>query len=102
MNSPVIRAFFIGRALAEVLRERIEAAITDTTSQVGKAFTEFQETWSLIGEDVLARAERDHSQLDTVKSSPIQSDDLQATLDDLRAEVAQLRSELQKYRSQSS
>lgn len=103
MTNPVVRAFFIGRATADLLRERVEYALTDFASMVGKGLAEFQESWQAFPEDVMARADQEQSQVseDTGDFS-FGNHDLQATLDDLRAEVAHLRSELQKYRSQST
>ncbi len=103
MNDPAVRAFFIGRALANLLRERLEHSLTDLVSQMGKNLAEFQELCRTFPDDVMTRAQQEESNLvSDPLAAPLGGDDLQATLDDLRAEVAQLRSELQKYRSQSS
>ncbi len=103
-SNPVVRAFFLGRATAAVFRERVETALTDLASEVGKGLAEWQENWRTFPDDVLARANQEQVTPDPETSGlgSLQSDDLQAALDDLRAEVAQLRSELKKYRNQST
>ncbi len=106
MTNPVVHAFFLGRAAADLLKERLEQAVTDFFSSIGKGITEVEETWRTFPEEVVARAQLQESlTLGTsvaAKPDPMPMDDLQATLDDLRAEVAQLRAELKKYRSQST
>ncbi|MEN9230363.1 MAG: hypothetical protein Q6L68_05610 [Thermostichus sp. DG02_5_bins_236] len=99
----MVRSFFVGKAVADVLRERWESTLTDLAGEVGKAWAELQEGWHTFAEDVIARAEIEASVTASEITPPaFKADDLQATLDDLRAEVAQLRSELQKYRSQNA
>jgi len=104
MTNPDIRAFLLGRAMADLLRERVEGGLTDLASWLGKSVAEAQEGIRTFPEDVIARAEQERTQLEGSEPSltALPMDDLQATLDDLRAEVAQLRSELKKYRSQST
>ncbi|MGQ9836505.1 MAG: DUF6825 family protein [Cyanobacteriota bacterium] len=103
MTNPVVRAFFVGKAVADVLRERWESTLTNLAGEVGKVWAELQEGWHTFAEDVIARAEVEAAVTASEITSPaFETDDLQATLDDLRAEVAQLRSELQKYRSQNA
>ncbi|MEN9203474.1 MAG: hypothetical protein Q6K80_03305 [Thermostichus sp. DG_1_6_bins_120] len=101
MNNRVVRAFFVGKAVGDILRERSERTLTDLAGEVGKAWAELQEGWHTFAEDVMARAEAEASlTARQLTPPPLGTEDLQATLDDLRAEVAQLRSELQKYRGQ--
>ncbi|MDX2272266.1 MAG: hypothetical protein NW237_10015 [Cyanobacteriota bacterium] len=103
MSNPVVRAFFIGRATADLLRERMENTLTDLASEFGKTLLEWQEGWQTFAFDVIQRAEQEEAlAVGDPTQQPLKTDDLQATLDDLRAEVAQLRSELRKYRSQST
>lgn len=102
MSNPAVRAFFVGKAVADILRERWENTLTDVAGEVGKVWAELQEGWHTFAEDVIARAEIEAAlTAREIAPPPFETDDLQATLDDLRAEVAQLRSELQKYRSQN-
>ncbi len=106
MNNPVIQAFFLGRAVAEVLKERVEDSLTNALSELGKFDAEARENVRQFTEEVRARAEREaakESQTSTIVSvgatgrqSPV---DLQETIDELRAEIARLRSELKSYRS---
>ncbi len=103
MANSVLRAFLIGRATADVLRERIEAGLTDLASDLGKSLAEGQESWRAFPDDVMAKVEsQDPQPTEPTDIGAMKTDDLQATLDDLRAEVAQLRSELKKYRNQST
>lgn len=103
MKNPVVRAFFVGKAVADVLRERLESALTDIAGEVGKVWAELQEGWQTFAQDVMTRAEAEASVAAQERvPPPFQTEDLQATLEDLRAEVAQLRSELQKYRSRNA
>lgn len=111
MSNPLTRAFFIGRATADLLAERAEAAMTDLAGEIGKGIAEAQKQWEEFGQDVVARAEAEEANAASDISSQGSSfsgvsaststTDLQATLDDLRAEVAELRSQLQQYRSES-
>ena len=43
MNNPLVQAFFVGRAVAEVINERLEVAITDALSDLGKFDAEARE-----------------------------------------------------------
>ncbi len=110
MSNPVTNAFFFGRALAEVLSERLEESFTNALSEFGKFDAEQREHLRQFIEEVQSRAEQVASNSPTTESvsnhntaSNISfnsnSGDLQAMLDQLRAEIASLRAELQKYRS---
>jgi polyhydroxyalkanoate synthesis regulator phasin len=106
MSNPVVQAFFLGRALAEVLKERLEDSLTNALSELGKFDAETRENLRQFTEEVRARAEREKAKegqignIVTVDSSGKQSSvDLQETIDELRAEIARLRSELKSYRS---
>ncbi|MBD2099284.1 DUF6825 family protein [Leptolyngbya sp. FACHB-261] len=102
MSSPQVRAFFFGRAVANMLLEQLEDAFTDALSELGKFDAEQREKMRSFVNQAQDRALADEqgamlgSRSALVKTG---SDDLQATIDELRAEVAQLRSELQRYRS---
>jgi hypothetical protein len=109
MSNPVIHAFFLGRALAEVLGEKIEDSLTNAMSELGKFDAEQRENLRQFIEEVELRAERvavDNS--NTSNTSKPDSDifefdlnntkDLQTMLDRLRAEIASLRAELKQYR----
>ena len=111
MSNPLTRAFFIGRATANLLAERTEAAMTDLAGEIGKGIAEAQKQWEEFGQDVVARAKAEEANAasniyadgGSVSGATATSSttELQATLDDLRAEVAELRSQLQQYRSES-
>ena len=117
-NNPVTNAFFFGRALAEVMSEKLEESFTNAMSDLGKFDAEQRENLRQIMEEVQLRAERaagSTATTTTTRSSnngsnstpnPVSidissdnSDDLQAMLDRLRAEIATLRAELKKYRN---
>jgi polyhydroxyalkanoate synthesis regulator phasin len=107
MTNPLIRAFFLGRATAEVLYEELEHQLTDTLSNVGKFDAEQREKLRQFTNQVMTRAEAEAAHqpqtyaVPTGGSSTTTSPDLQETIDELRAEIAQLRSALQNYRSHS-
>ena len=122
-NNPVTNAFFFGRALAEVMSEKLEESFTSTMSDLGKFDAEQRENLRQFMEEVQLRAERasgattypttttystpktsSNGSAPTVTTgididtSSTNSEDLQAMLDRLRAEIATLRAELNKYR----
>ncbi|MGL4882984.1 MAG: DUF6825 family protein [Waterburya sp.] len=113
MNNPVTNAFFVGRALAEVLSEKLEESFTNLMSDVGKFDAEQRENLRQFIEEVQLRAEQaagsstaypssapsNTSNTINIDLNSTNSEDLQAMLDQLRAEIATLRSELKKYRN---
>lgn len=105
MSSPLVHAFFVGRALAAAIYEQAEYAMTDALSELGKFDAEQRERLRQFTEQVLERARQEEEAAmagrgaDLTTSSDATSVDLQALLDDLRAEVAQLRAALKQYRS---
>lgn len=107
MSDPILQAFFVGRAAAEVLTEKLEFALTDALSELGKWDAETREQLRQFTDEVLERANRaaeaaGASQTTSYGGPGSASVDLQATIDDLRAEIATLRTELQRYRSSNS
>ncbi|MEB3211116.1 MAG: hypothetical protein VKL39_07160 [Leptolyngbyaceae bacterium] len=111
MSDPLIRAFFVGRAIAEAVNEQLEAAVTGALSEFGKFDAEQRERLRNFSSDVAERANREEqrfaqntstSSTDADSSFVTSEDDIQALIDDLRAEIAQLRTELQRYRNRST
>lgn len=108
MSSPLIHAFFVGRALAEATYEQLEHSLTDALSELGKFDAEQRERLRQFTEQVMERAHREEEfamqgrTTTAIVRRDSQPVDLQATIDELRAEIAQLRSELQRYRSRST
>jgi hypothetical protein len=108
MSSPVVNAFFVGRAIAEICYEQAESSLTNVLSELGKFDAEQRQNLRIFVDQVIERAAREaeaaQENRPVAVSSPFASGsgsgDLQATIDNLRAEIAQLRSELQNYRSQ--
>lgn len=112
MSNPIVHAFFLGRAVAEVLQEQAERAVTDILSEIGKFDAEQRVLLRQFTEQVQERA---HSAADRAGQGRSESSsaynphpnhataniDLQATLDDLRAEIARLRAELKHQRDRS-
>ncbi|MGG6292961.1 DUF6825 family protein [Leptolyngbya sp. AN02str] len=109
MKSPLVHAFFVGRALAEAIGEQTERFATTALSELGKFDAEQRERLRVFADQVLEKAARDEElATQTSGSSPSAgfatpgSTDLQATIDELRAEIAQLRTDLQRYRTQAN
>ena len=97
MSKSPLDAFFIGRATAEAVIDRIENTVTDALSALGKFDAEQREQIRIFVETVIEKADQQKS---TVKpdDGEIEPEELQETIDNLRAEIAQLKSELQEYR----
>jgi len=102
------KPFFVGRAVAEVVNERLEVALTDALSELGKFDAEAREQLRQFTEEVLERANRAAEAANTGQAStstrqpgsePV---DVQAEIDELRAEIALLRTELQHHRRTSA
>lgn len=119
-NNPVTNAFFFGRALAEVMSEKLEESFTNAMSDLGRFDAEQRENLRQLMEEVQLRAERAAGNTTTTTTTSPKSssngssstpdpvsidissdnpDDLQAMLDRLRAEIATLRAELKKHRN---
>jgi hypothetical protein len=107
MSSPVLHAFFVGRAVADAVNERAERLLTDSLSLVGKFDAEQRENLRQFTEEVMARAQQAEAEAGQVYTGNSASGqvgtptDLQATIDTLRAEIAQVRVALQQYRATS-
>lgn len=105
MTNPLVQAFFVGRAAAEILNEQLENALTDALSELGKFDAEQREHLRHFTEQVMERANREAETATVAQTTTAivrqdsQSVDVQAMIDELRAEIALLRSELQRHRS---
>lgn len=99
MSKSPLDAFFIGRATAEAVIDRIEETVTDALSALGKFDAEQREQIRTLVETILKKAEQQKEAV-TPDDSDIEPDELQETIDNLRAEIAHLKSELQQYRDQ--
>ena len=107
MSNPVVDAFFLGRAVAEVLGEKLEDAYTNAMSEIGKFDAEQRENLREFIEEVQTRAQQAAANNNSATNTPgssysstSPSEDLQEMLDQLRAEIASLRAEIKKYRNQ--
>ena len=106
MTNPLINAFFLGRATAEVLAEELEHGLTNVMSNVGKFDAEQRERLREFTQQVMTRAEASASSATQTHNSGSPSSpagaanhsDVQEIIDELRAEIAQLRAALQDYR----
>jgi uncharacterized protein YicC (UPF0701 family) len=107
MTNPLVNAFFLGRATAEVLAEELEHGLTDVMSNVGKFDAEQRERLRQFTQQVMARAEAESSATATTQThgsthaSTANDSDVQEIIDELRAEIAQLRAALQDYRQKT-
>lgn len=108
MSNPVLHAFFLGRALAEVINDRTEQLLTDSLSRLGQFDAEQREALRQFTEEVMARAQQAEAAAQAAgPASPFSGgtastaapEDLQATIDTLRAEIAQVRVALQQHRA---
>jgi len=95
MTNPVTHAFFIGRATAEALTEKLEDSLTDLLSAVAKFDAQQRQNLREFVELVMTKARQNDAKTET-------TEDIQELIDNLRAEVAQLKAELQKYRNQGN
>ena len=102
MSNPVLHAFFLGRAFAEVLSEKIEENFTNALSELGRFDAEQREQLRQFIEEIQTRAKVDVAPGDTFNTTPSEDSptDLQETIDNLRAEIARLKAELKSYRAQ--
>lgn len=109
MSNPALHAFYVGRAFAEVLGERLEDTFTGTLSELGQLEAKQREAMREFVEEVMARAEQNEGQ-QTPESQPLSTttrpksprrapEDVQAMIDELRASIASLRAELNAYKS---
>lgn len=104
----MVHAFFIGRALAAAVGERVEHLMTDSLSALGRFDAEQRENLRQFTEEVMVRAQQEEAAaMDTRPGTESSSattpanQDLQATIDNLRAEIAQVRATLQQHRAAS-
>ena len=56
MSNPLIHAFFVGRAVADLLYEQLEHTLTDALSELGKFDAEQRERWRQFTQEAIARA----------------------------------------------
>ncbi len=101
MTNPVLNSFFVGRALAQSLNEKLGETLTYTLSEIGKVNAEQSEKVRQFAQEVLERAAREvrNAEGTTTVSANGRTIDIQETVDDLRAEIARLRAEIQLQRT---
>jgi GTP1/Obg family GTP-binding protein len=96
MSNPVTKSFFVGRATAEALTEKIEDALADLFSSIAKFDAQQRQNLREFVAIVQAKVEQEMGEVS--KQNGV---DAQELIDNLRAEIAQLKAELQKYRHNS-
>ncbi len=101
-SNPVLHAFFLGRAFAEVLNEKLEETLTNVLSDLGKFDAEQRENLRQFIEEVQIRAEKAAANTTATASGEDSSEDLQETIDQLRADIASVRAELKNFRTQTN
>ncbi|WP_310483591.1 DUF6825 family protein [Chamaesiphon sp. VAR_48_metabat_403] len=104
MTKPSLNSFFVGRALAQRLNDKLGETLTYTLSELGKINAEQSEKLRNFTQEVIDRAARETANAGgntTTVSANGRTVDVQETIDDLRAEIARLRAEIQRYRHQS-
>jgi uncharacterized small protein (DUF1192 family) len=99
MSDPIINSFFVGRALAQAITDKLTEAATIGLSELGKLDAEQRVKMQAFTQEVMARAARETGGSSGHPSTG--TTDLQETIDDLRAEIARLRAELQRYRNRN-
>lgn len=103
MTKPVLNSFFVGRALAQALNDKLGETLTYSLSELGKINAEQGEKLRQFTQDVLDRAARETNNAGgntTTVTADGQPVDIQQTVDELRAEIARLRAEIQQHRNQ--
>jgi hypothetical protein len=103
MTNPLVNAFFLGRATAEVLSEELEHGVTNLMGNAGRFDAEQRERLRNLTQAIMERAEVEASSASQTRPTPstAHGNDAQEMIDDLRAEIAQLRSALQAYRQET-
>jgi uncharacterized small protein (DUF1192 family) len=101
MTNPVTNSFFIGRAFAQAINDKVSEALTVGLSELGKFDAEQREKLKQFTNEVIARAEQETGFRSGHNKNETGTTDLQETVDDLRAEIARLRAELQRYRNRA-
>jgi uncharacterized membrane protein YccC len=98
MTNPLVNAFFLGRATAEVISEELEHGVTNLMSNAGRFDAEQRERLRNLTQTIMERAESEASTASQTRPATAPGSDVQELIDELRAEIAQLRSALQTYR----
>ena len=106
MSDPINEVYFISKAIAEIVGEKIEDNFTNVLSDFGKFDAETRERLQEFAQEVQARAKM--SQENSGSTSDISNNtitvkadetvDTQELLDELRHEIARLKAQLTSYR----
>ncbi len=104
MTNPVLNSFFVGRALAQSINDKLGETVTYTLSELGKINAEQSEKLRQFTQAVIDRAAQETSSAGGNNTTTVAADgqtvDVQEMIDELRAEIARLKAEIQKYRQQ--
>jgi hypothetical protein len=102
MSNPINEAFYVGKALAEVVSEKVEDNLTNLLSDIGKFDAETREKLQEFTQEVKTRAQMNKQKASETKTTiTVKADsvvDPQELLDELRHEIARLKAELTTYR----
>ena len=102
MSNPINEAFFIGKALAEVVSEKVEDNLTNLLSDIGKFDAETRQRLQEFAQEVKKRAQTNKEISNNTNTTiTVEADsivDPQELLDELRHEIARLKAELTNYR----
>ncbi|MCS7030690.1 MAG: hypothetical protein NZL92_04055 [Gloeomargarita sp. SKYG116] len=99
-SSIVVRAFFVGRALAQALTEQVGHLVGEVLAGVGRWDAQQREALRQQIQTILERAAQEEQKVTQARTST-PPPDLQTVIDELRAEIARLRTELKRYRQQT-
>ncbi|MEN9208561.1 MAG: hypothetical protein Q6L50_06460 [Gloeomargarita sp. GMQP_bins_120] len=98
----MVRAFFVGRALAQALTEQVGHLFGELLAGVGRWDAQQREALRQQIQMILERAAQEEQKAAQGRTrtapAPAQPPDLQTALDELRAEIARLRAELKRKR----
>ena len=104
MSNPINEVYSIGKAITEVVGEKIEDNLTNVLSDLGKFDAETKEKFQELTQEIKARAEinKQNSNInsDTITVKADVTVDTQELLDELRHEIARLKAQLTSYRQQ--
>lgn len=100
-SSVVVRAFFVGRALAQALTEQVGHLVGEVLAGVGRWDAQQREALRQQIQTILERAAQEEQRVAQARAGSAPSPDLQTVIDELRAEIARLRTELKRYRQQN-
>ena len=102
MSNPINEAYFIGKAITEIVGEKIEDNLTNVLSDLGKFDAETRQRLQEFAQEVQERAKINQKNPDVGSETvTVKADitvDPQELLDELRHEIARAKTQLTSYR----